>query len=442
MKIGITGPISEVNFGDYGMLINNVYDLGNKHQYKFFYYKRKGVTEFDNIVNEYFDDYNIEKVNVKFKPQNKKSEKRSFINKVINKLTRKGIRYLNLMRVAKPFEHLTPLELLDRVDGYVTLKKSIEELDILIVNGGGYFNILWSSWSRKEDLYKIMVPILIANQLNKKIFFTGNSYGPFDSSHEFYRMFFKGLKNTKFGVRDQLLSESYLNDMGIKEKTIVVIPDDLLVLNKKIINSENNLGLEKNSYVVIETYVSIEKLEQYKINIISMLRTLQVKYNKKIVFLPFQKGNGGENQGKYFKTLTPNKEMFHMYDINEKGFPELNDVYNLISNASLVIGTRYHTMVIALGAKTPVVNTMKLVLGDYRYYYNKNFGVLNMVFKKQSFEAKEFLFFKQEEMFLHIENNFLEIISEQTKLFGPVYDLNMKYLKSLRSSFFSEIIKS
>jgi hypothetical protein len=35
MNIGITGQISEVNFGDYGMLVNNIYDIGNKRKYTF-----------------------------------------------------------------------------------------------------------------------------------------------------------------------------------------------------------------------------------------------------------------------------------------------------------------------------------------------------------------------------------------------------------------------
>ena len=441
MKIGITGPISEVNFGDYGMLVNNIYDLGKEHEYTCFFYERNRVTEFDNIINEYFQNYYMKKFEICFKDDVANSiniQKVSLRRRIINKLLRK----LRIPTVIQHPSYLTPLELLAKVENYNEIKNCISNIDILIVNGGGYFNDLWATWYRKDDLYKIMIPIILATQMKKKIFFTGNSYGPFDSTSEFYRVFFNSLEKVKFGTRDQLLSSSYLKGFGIHKDDIVHIPDDLLILNNSITEVKKEQKLVEKKYVVIETYVSLDKLKKYENIIIEFLKTLYMEYGYSIVFLPFQKDGGGELQGKYFQNLAQNNDHFYLYDLEKKGFPEIRDVHALIKNASFVVGTRYHTLVMALGAKTPVINILKIVSGDYRYYYNKNFGVLNMVFENQIFDPNLFLFFDQKEAYQYMGKHIQEIINEQSKLFNEKYENNLRLLLNDRNNYLKEIIES
>ena len=43
IKIGITGPISESNFGDFAMFVNNVYDLNFKNIILLYIMKRFGA---------------------------------------------------------------------------------------------------------------------------------------------------------------------------------------------------------------------------------------------------------------------------------------------------------------------------------------------------------------------------------------------------------------
>jgi len=429
--------ISEVNFGDYGMLVNNIFDFGKQNKYTIFYYERKNITNFKQISDKYLNEYEIKNCEVKLKSNlNKKTIKPTIKRKIINKILSR----LDIPRKGVLPYYLIPLELLDMVSNDDEIKKQVAKLDVLVVNGGGYFNDLWVNWYRKDDFYKIIIPILYAVEMKKRIFFTGNSYGPFDTSLEFFRTLFSSFQNVSFGVRDELLSSSYLRSIGVNDKNIKFLPDDLLILNDDIYNISNNYEVPKNKYIVIETYFSVSLMKKYESTIIDFLDMILNKYGYSIIFLPFQKNNGGFDQGLYFKQLSNNHSKFFLYDLDLKGIPEIQEVGSIISNAEFVVGTRYHTLVMALGAKTPVLNILKIVSGDFRYYYNKNLGILNTVFKNQIFNPKDFLFLDPEEAYKYIMNNLQTIIDNQTKLFNEKYLTNMNNLKEVRKSYFQQIM--
>src|SRR5690625_3026658 len=110
-KIAFTGPFGDINFGDYGMVINNIYDFDVKNVVLFTY-----NSEFSNFIKEeYLEDYNIDTIEVNIK-----------------KLPHGG---------EYPY---TPIELISLTENIEEIKDSFEGVDQLIINGGGYFNGLWS----------------------------------------------------------------------------------------------------------------------------------------------------------------------------------------------------------------------------------------------------------------------------------------------------------
>ena len=67
MKIGITGPISESNFGDYAMFVNNIYDLNLKDIILFVY----NEDVLAPICKDYLGQYNFEIQIISFLENNK-----------------------------------------------------------------------------------------------------------------------------------------------------------------------------------------------------------------------------------------------------------------------------------------------------------------------------------------------------------------------------------
>lgn len=404
-RIAFTGPFSDVNFGDYAMLVNNIYTLDIKNITIFSYdYK------FSNkINNDYLEEYNTDVVEV-----------------LLN--SKYGGTIENVPS--------TPVELLNEVKNYDDLVTSIKNINVLVVNGGGYFNGLWSKPHRVEKLLKIMAPILVANQLNKKIIFTGNSYGPFAGYVDFFSSFLGGLKNITFGCRDNLYSPVWMNQIGINVSMLEYIPDDLFLIRKKILSRKKTYTVKKDDYIVMETYLPVDLIKSTAENLIEFSEKIFKKYKLRIVFLPFNLAHGGLDQARYLNTILNN---YDFIDISKSGYLPVQDAVQIIKGAKLVISTRYHALVIALAFKIPIVTVLKDVMGDKRYYYNKNRGMLDVAFKDIPFDERIYLKLDYLEALRFISDDYKKIIKEQIENYGFQYEKNKKNLEKVHDVFFRRI---
>ena len=126
-KIGFTGPFADVNFGDYAMVVNNIYDL-EINDIDLFSYDSPFL---NTIKKDYLSDFNINIVDVKFKDK------------------------FNIAEESKT-KILTPIDILHNLSNYDEIASALSELDVLVVNGGGYFNSLWSMPHRIERLSRLL----------------------------------------------------------------------------------------------------------------------------------------------------------------------------------------------------------------------------------------------------------------------------------------------
>jgi len=403
-KIAFTGPFGDINFGDYGMVVNNIYDFNAKEVILFTY-----NSDFSNFLAEqYLNDFNIKITEVRAEEFER-----------------------------EPNYPYTPYEMLKLISNTDEIKKNFEGVEKLIVNGGGYFNGLWSKPHRFGLLFKIMAPILIANELNIPIVFTGNSYGPFGNDREFFATFFSSLSNVTFAVRDKLYSQMWFNQLGI-DTQLEFIPDDLLLLNERIVNKDNQLRTDKKDYVVIETYLSTEYIQNNLNKFKKFAQKLKKQHNLDLVFLPLNIKHGGMDQGKLLKM---NINDIELIDISEIGYLPLEDANNIIKNAKLVISSRYHALVFALANRVPVISVIRDVMGDNRYYYNKNSGILRQVFENLSFEEKQFLQNDYVEALDYVKDNYQQIINYQKSLYtSSDFEENFQYLSEKRNNYIEKYI--
>lgn len=408
-KIGFTGPFADVNFGDYAMVVNNIYDLEINDIVLFSY-----DSPFLNTIKEdYLSDFNINIVDVKFKDK------------------------FNIAEESKT-KILTPIDILHNLSNYDEIASALSELDVLVVNGGGYFNSLWSMPHRIERLSKIIAPILVANNLNKKIVFTGNSYGPFTDDAEFFGCTFNALKNSVIGSRDNLLSLMWASQIGIDKDKIEFIPDDFFIVNEKLISKDLRRPINLDRYIVMETYLPIDFIENNIELFKKFSQNIYQNYGLSILFLPFNLKHGGMDQALYFESTLSN---YTYFDIDSIGYLPIEDATELIKKAELVISSRYHALVVAVSVGTPIISVLKDVLGDKRYYYNKNLGMLNQALNGIDFDERDYLRLDYLEALDFISEHFEHITSVQRNNYNYLYEKNMENLKQKRESFLNRNIK-
>ena len=66
MKIAITGPLADKNLGDYGMFINNIYDLGMNHKYTVFSYNSDFI---NSLKADFLSEFDIDFKGVEITPK-------------------------------------------------------------------------------------------------------------------------------------------------------------------------------------------------------------------------------------------------------------------------------------------------------------------------------------------------------------------------------------
>lgn len=184
-------------------------------------------------------------------------------------------------------------------------------------------------------------------------------------------------KNLKVAARDQMYSKFWFNQLHTPHK-VSFIPDDLLFIHPDLQEIQPTIQVDSVGYVVLEAYQSLDiialELDDFKAFAGDMKRL----YNLDVVFLPLNIGNGGIAQGRYLKARIP--ELI-LVDYSGRRYVPIQDVLHILLHAEMVITSRYHALVLSIANKVPILSVMKDGVGDKRYYYNKNGGLIQQVFK-------------------------------------------------------------
>ena len=406
MKVGFVGPYSTANLGDYAMLVNNIYDL-KCHNVTVFTYSQK----FPKIsLDLYCDKYNIEYI----EPKLKDDLEWDYLNKNNN---------------------LTPMDILFCLENIEELENSIKKLDVVIVSGGGWLNHFWAK--RKDKVFKIMTPLLIAQQLNKKIVFTANGIGPFDDTKEFYQYFFSYIYSAELAVRDKFTSTYYLKEVGVSENKVKYLPDDLYIINKSILNFKRNFEVKSLNYIVMEMFYPMDILQQNINKIKEFAKEIKEKYNLDIVFLPYDLVFYGLDQARYLHKNISNSELI---DIESIGFLPIHDAFHIIKNAKFMLSSRYHGLVLSLAAQTPVIYRTLPTNNDMRYSYSKAVGLIRRVFDGIEIDEHKFIETDLNTTLNKISQNLNELVTyQQEKFFNRKYSDNRDYLEIDRIKYLNSI---
>ncbi len=365
MNIGIVGPFGDINFGDYAMLVNNVIDLGKDNHYWVFTYNIDLLAYLKQI---YLSDYEIDECLVKCAYEYKST------------ITEK-------YHIEYDLYAYTPIEVLNYIENIDEITECLNQVEVLLVNGGGYFNCLWSAKHRKGKLFCIISTILLANLLNKKIFFSGNTFGPFDGNEDFFSMFFNSLKYVEFSARDNIMSKAWLRRLGIYHQ-INCVPDDLYFITKDIVDKANDDTLLMGKYMILEFYDSIDEIKNKMNEIENFVNCMNKNYGLNVFLMPLDHGFGGEIQSELIAEMIPQIALLKMPENSPR---KIEYVLNIIKNADMVLCQRYHMFTVAISNNIPAIHILKDVCYDKRYYYTKSAGMLKQVFSNQIYAEDIFL---------------------------------------------------
>ena len=397
MKVGFTGAYCTANFGDWSILVNNILDINATENIVFTY-----SDSFPHkAVNHYCSGHNINFVEVK----------------TLSETT---------------FSHaITPFECIQMIDNISELEKEIADLDVLCVSGGGYLDDNWCS--RTTKFAKIVAPIIIATNLGQKVVFMAQGVGPIESTKETLRLFFNYLENPTIAVRDNYCSSSYLNDLGIMNN-IYHLPDDLLFINDALIS---NKKLCNENYIVIVLHDTMDYIKENYMLFVNFATEIKNKYDLNIVFLPFDLVWYGYDQSLF---LTEKIESAKITPYNK--FLPIEEAYNCIMNAKLVLTARYHATILAQQLKTPFILKLNISSNGRVYSYNKTHGAIKNIFS--GIRCNESCFFSSDwkSCLDYVSNNFYDIVNYQQELYNnDIVEVNLATMKKKRLQYIERFLK-
>ncbi|UTE77348.1 polysaccharide pyruvyl transferase family protein [Rossellomorea sp. KS-H15a] len=305
MKIGIVGNYGHDNNGDEAILQGILLQLKNEYQIK-----SNDLLIFSNNPENTKKRYNIASV-----PLIKKQG--SFLASVVTTL----IQHINLVR----------------------------KLDVLILGGGG---VLMDMFKRDAPLYSSLV--FIAKLFKCKIIIYGVGAGPINT--KLGRFLIKGMVHASSltAVRD-LESKQLLEEKGVR-KPIHVIPDPALSLGNSASREETN-ELKRIGVTAVPYYSSAywPKSDEavYQSYIQAMAASLDrivKECDVEITFFSTKYPQDVQVTKDIYERMTC-KDSATIVDKNLKP----DELIQLAGSLDLIIGTRLHSLILAVAAGVPIV---------------------------------------------------------------------------------------
>lgn len=363
MKIAFYGATGSNDFGDYAMVVHNIQCIANAcNDAEFFIITPDKYITLKYLYENILDRNLLKRIELVSEPVIYNT-----VNLVIDKLSG---RYLNRYY----FSNKVFKEVINKKYNHINCEflNCIQKADVLVYNGGGY---LQHSWKEKNIVFSIAY--VIAAQMNKKVYFLGNSIGPLLSYDKYIKQSIHYI--SKILVRDgKNYTAKLLDRYGFKN--YVCGPDDLMFACEKYENSNKTL-LEKlqnkksNGYIIIEIMSWIEKSNKGTEYILRCLRefinyVIETK-NKNVLLVIFDNDDWKAKvfiDEIYDKSL--NKEKIFLY----KKINNIYDIFGFYRYCAYSLSFKYHPLILALGNKKPCT---AIICDNDGYYESKLKGAFD-----------------------------------------------------------------
>jgi colanic acid/amylovoran biosynthesis protein len=258
---------------------------------------------------------------------------------------------------------------------------AFKEVDCLFVKGGGFLHS-YGSIVDPYVMYYQLFDVFLASRLGKKIFILPNSIGPL--KNKFAKLIvLKALRNTSLLTVRENKSRDLVNSFGLKSK---YFPDLGFYLArsgndfKGYLKSNHGIDIDNGVHVAITARPyrfdghskSDELYESYLNALVTCTDQLLAIDNVHVTLVSHTLGpSAHENDDLAIREihtrLGERSKLHYLFD-KELNSQDLQEIYGLYS---LMIGTRFHSVIFALNAGTP---SLAIAYGG-----NKAYGIMQEI---------------------------------------------------------------
>lgn len=369
-SIGIYGATGSYDFGDYCMLVDNIIKLDRALAgSRFFVFTPDASITNDNIQENILDNELLSRISSVddgvYTSRETMSDKFSRRIRYAGSQEGYDAAVMCIDSICKNGTDMLPDD----------LKKVFNNLDLMIFNGGGYFQNSWKSLNIDFSLY-----ILISKMYGIPVFIMGNSFGPLEDTLSSFVFPTLSLVDGII-VRDgQNRSYKSLLLNNLKADRICINTDDLFF--HEPVKNTNNFDAPSptlKNYVVIEVMVWIIKCINGKQSVLDILAAFMehlVNNGYGIVLICFDKKDTVAQE--CISKLSEGFSSDQLWIVDQ--ITSINQVYNIYRFCDFSVSMKYHPIVLALSYNHPCIG----IICDYDGYYEskmhgayESLGIMN-----------------------------------------------------------------
>lgn len=353
--IGLYGATGSSDFGDYAMMVHNIQEiLSMSDELKMIVFTPDKAMTVQNLKDNLLNPDMMERIKVADEPK----INRLFIEKAFDFI-------FNKCFGRKPVYESKYKKIINgKLDCLGSeFQENVNELDIMIFNGGGYFQ---HSWQYCNNIFAVQ--IAAASHCGKPVYMLGNSIGPMQKWEHCIKDVLPYI--SEIMIRD---GEKYTAKLlsGMNYRNYFCGPDDLFFVN----DCYDSKPMYEN-YVAIEIMAWIDKASRGGEYVIERLRELInhiLNENINVVLVIFD--NADKKAMEYIDYLKKNsacpERVFSYNRINT-----MYEIYSIYKHCLFSISFKYHPLILALGSNKPCIG---IICDNDGYYEGKLKGAFENV---------------------------------------------------------------
>ena len=361
INIGIYGATGSWDFGDYCMVLNNIIQMDKHNNSTQFYIFTPNISVTREYVRNNIEDQELfNRITYIRDSLFFESKIQNYIFRIIRKILKIDLFYyrsLNIWNKTYKGEN-------DFIK--TNIVEEIENLDVLVFNGGGYFQNSWGT--RNLDFCSV---INIAACSKVPVYFMGNSFGPLDNIYKKYVASSLSYAR-RILIRDGSdRSYKFLVQNGVWCDKLTINTDDLIFYTTEKLKQDIPVQKENaRPYIIIEIMTWITRAKKGVDSVLIEIKKFisnSIENGFCVYLISFDKTD--KVAQKCINQIADDLDNQYVFVVDSVDY--IYEVYNLYRNAIFSVSMKYHPVILSIANEVPCVG---IICDDDGYYESKMHG--------------------------------------------------------------------